>query len=232
VPQSCQPDHLEPNNTPDAAYGAAAGTYTGLTLCNGQTDYFSFQLNRGDDLGVDVNTDPFAEPTFTTRITDVNGVTLASGHLIASYVAPAQGLYLVGISTTDLEQFYDVTFLISQGTPCTDPYVANATAGQAFPLNQTTTLDGQICPGDQNWFSLPVPADAGVAVSLTDYDSQNGLLQLCLQLGATVFGCSEDLSTPSVSAPAAQVGGQTVLIQVEGSTNLIGNSYTLQAVFQ
>jgi hypothetical protein len=233
VSQACQPDRLGPNNTPDAAYGAAPGTYTGLTLCNGETDYFSFQLNRGDDLGVDVDTDPFAEPTFTTRITDVNGVTLASGHLIASYVAPAQGLYLVGISSTDLEQFYDVSFLISQGTPCSDPYVANASPSQAFPLNATTTVDdGQVCPGDQNWFSLPVPADAGVSVSLTDYDSQNGLLQLCLQEGTTVLGCSEDLTTPNVTATASQVGGTSVLIQVEGSTNLVSNSYTLQAVFQ
>lgn len=231
IPSTCQPDRLEPNNTPDAAYGAMAGTYDSLTLCNNQIDYFSFQLNRGDDLGVDVDTDPYAEPTFTTRITDVNGVVLASGHLIASYVAPTQGLYLVGISSTDQTQYYDVTFLLSQGTPCTDPYVANASAEQALPLNATTTVDGNICPGDQNWFSLPVPSGKGVSVSLVDYLSSSGLLQLCLYVGATQVGCSEDLNTPTVAAPAAD-GGQTVLIQVEGATNLISNSYTLQAVFQ
>jgi hypothetical protein len=239
VPRQCQPDRFEPNNTPDAAYPVTAGDYQALTLCNGETDYFALELSRGDELGVNVNADPFAEQTFTTSISNAGGLTLASGHLLASYVAPANATYYVGISSTDANETYDVTFLLSRGTPCDeDPYEPNDTPQEAWPLNATTTVDATICPGDSDYWAVPVPVGKGITVSLVNYLSQNGLLQLCLfapasgDAGSTQIGCSSDLTSPAVIGTAAQLGGQTALVQVQGGSSLVTNSYTLQVAFQ
>jgi len=41
------------------------------------------------------------------------------------------------------------------------------------------------------------------------------------------YGCSEE-TMPAVTATAAQVGGQTVVVRVAGSTERIANAYTLK----
>jgi hypothetical protein len=188
---------------------------------------------------VNVDADPFAEQTFTTAITNTAGQTLASGNLLVSYVATVDATYYVGISSTDNNEDYAVSFLLSRGTPCDeDPYWPNGTPQQAYPLNSTTSIDAVICPGDNDYWTLPVPSDAGVTVSLVNYISQDGLLQLCLfgpmsvDGGWPQIGCSSDLTTPAVSATSGQLGGQTALISVSGGNPLVSNSYTLQAVFQ
>ena len=233
VPRACQPDRYEPDNDQTHAFTVAPGQLTGLTLCPGDIDWYALSLSRGDQLGVNVDADPFSENTFSTVIKDGTGRTVAAGRLLVSYVAPAPARYFVVISTTDAFQPYDVSFLVSRGVPCDDdPHEPDDTAGQAVNLNASTTLDGMICPQDQDWVHLAVPAGQGVTVSLANYDSSKGLLRLCLLAddGVTSLGCSDDLS-PSVSAPAATVGGKGVYARVLGSTDRVSNAYTLQVAF-
>jgi hypothetical protein len=79
--------------------------------------------------------------------------------LLVSYVAPTPQKYYVVISTTDPFQTYDVTFLLSRGTPCDDDsHEPNDLSTQATALNTATQLDGAICPQDQDWFSASVPS--------------------------------------------------------------------------
>lgn len=76
---------------------------------------------------------------------------------------------------------------------------------------------------------MAVPAGKGVTASLINYDSGRGLLRLCLLSadGVTTLACSSDL-LPVVSAAAAAVGGQDVLVRVLGDSERIANSYTLK----
>jgi hypothetical protein len=228
VPRNCQPDRYEPNNDATVAYGISASRYTDLSLCLADVDYFSIALGRGDQLGVNIDADPFAEHTFTSVVKDSTGRTLSAGKLLVSYVAPAPATYYVAISTSDPYQPYDVTFLLSRGTPCDDDgYEPNDQPGQATPVNTASSLEGAICPQDQDHYAIVVPSGRGLTVSLTNYSQASGVLRLCLFDGATELGCSDDVA-PQVVAAAAQAEGKTLVARVVGGNDRVANSYTLK----
>jgi hypothetical protein len=231
VARDCQPDPYEPNNEAPQAFGAQAQRYTDLTLCLNDVDQFKLNLNRGDQLGVNLDADPFAENAFATLVKDASGRTVASGKLLASFVAPAAATYYVVISCTDPYQPYDATFLLSRGSPCDDDgYEPNDLPAQATAANSSSLLDGRICPQDQDHFRFAVPASQGVRISLVNYDSGSGLLRLCLIDGNTSLGCSEE-TAPVVTATSTQVAGKTLIGRVLGSSERTANSYTLKVEF-
>lgn len=233
IPRNCQPDVFEANDDRDSAKAVKTNTlHTGLTLCPNDLDYYAFTLSRGDQLGINIDADPFAESTFTTVVQDSTGRTLASGRLLTSYVAAAPDTYYVAISTSDAFQPYDVRFLLSRGTPCDDDgWEPNDLPTQAVPLNAAGVVDGVVCPQDKDHFTVTVPAGKGVQVSLTDYNSANGLLRLCLFDGATQLGCSEDVKSPLVAAPAETVAGKAVTARIDAADVRAANSYTLKVEF-
>ena len=231
VPRACQADRYEPNNAPTTAFGVSAQAYRDLTLCLNDQDWYSINLARGDQLGVNLDADPFSENVFSTFIKDDSGRTLASGKLLVSYVAPAAQKYYVSISTTDPFQLYDVTFLLSRGTPCDDDALEpNDSQSQPTALNTQTQIDGAICPQDQDWFRATVPAAQGLRASLINYSSANGLLRLCAFDGLTQLGCSED-PAPVVDVPAATAGGKQLTVRVVGSNDRTANAYTLKVEY-
>lgn len=227
VPKMCQPDRYEPNNDFGTAFGITNGTYRDLTLCPGDVDYYSFNLSRGDQLGVNLDADPFAENNFNTVVKDGSGRALAAGKLLVSYVAPANQKYYVVISTIDPFQPYDATFLLTRGTPCDDDLLEpNDLSSQATAVNQASLLEGAICPQDQDWFSVSVPANHALKVSLTNYDSSRGLLAVCAFDGATQLACNDD-PVPVLNVPATGAA-RTLLVRVQGSTDRLANTYSLK----
>jgi hypothetical protein len=231
--RACQSDRYEPNNDETKAFAVAPGPYRDLTLCPSDVDWYSIALARGDQLGVNVDADPFAENNFATLVKDSAGRTVAGGRLLASYVAPAPATYFVVISTTDPFQPYDVTFLKSRGIPCDDDaWESNDSATSPTVLNLSTQADGRVCPQDQDWFRATVPTGKGVNATLTNYAAGAGLLRLCVFQGdgTTMLGCSAELS-PVVHVAAAAVTGASVLVRVVGDTERIANSYTLSLEF-
>ncbi|NMO19128.1 hypothetical protein HPC49_28460 [Pyxidicoccus fallax] len=92
--------------------------HPGLTLCPGDADHFSIALERGDQLGVSVEADAFAEPAFSTTVRDASGTVLASGRFRVTHVATVTGTYTVRISSQGSEsRSYDVGFFLSRGPP-------------------------------------------------------------------------------------------------------------------
>ncbi len=234
IARDCQPDRYEPNNDETKAFGVSAGPYRDLTLCPGDVDWFSIALARGDQLGVNVDADPFSENNFATVVKDASGRNVAGGRFLVSYVAPVPATYFVVISTVDPFQPYDVNFLKSRGTPCDDDALEpNDSAAQAVLLNTSRQADGRICPQDQDWFRATVPTGAtNVRASLTNYVAGNGLLRLCLfkSDGSTLLACSSEAS-PAITAPVASLNGTSVVVRVVGDTERIANSYTLSLEF-
>jgi hypothetical protein len=232
VPKTCQLDRYEPNNSDTQAFNAAVGLYSKLTLCEGDVDWYALSLARGDRLGVNLDADPFAEDAFSTVIKDSAGRTVSSGRLLLSYVAPSAAKYFVVISSSDVFQPYDVTFLKSRGTPCDDDALEpNDAASQPTQLNVSRQADGVICPQDEDWFRVVVPANKGARAALSHYDSSKGLLKLCAfrSDAVTQLSCSA-ASTPEV-AVAAEVEEHALLIRVSGDTNRIANAYSLSLEF-
>jgi hypothetical protein len=153
--------------------------------------------------------------------------------LIVNYVATAPQTYLVAVSTTDPFQPYDISFLLSRGTPCDDDrYEPNDTPAQATSVNTASSLEGAICPQDKDHFKIAVPAGKTLKVSLVNYDASRGLLELCLlNSGATVpFVCSQDLM-PTASAAGPDAGSINVVARVAGTQDRTANTYTLKVEF-
>ncbi len=236
VPRACQPDRLEPNGTRAAAFGAVAQEYSGLTLCELDQDFFLLQLSRGDQLGLNIDADPFAESAFLSAILDSQGRVLATGKFTVSYVAPVVGSYYVRISTSDPTHVYDVTFLLSRGVPCDDDgNEPNDTSATAVPLQSSRLVDGRICPQDVDHFRFDISPEGGT-VTLSGFDVAQGALSLCLfELVAAADGgspnpvargCSDD-AAPAI--PIASAGStRTYLAQVKGQSDRAQNGYTLQ----
>jgi hypothetical protein len=186
-------------------------------------------LQRGDQLGVNVEGDPFAEFSFSTVILDGSGRVLASGRMLALFVAALPGTYTVRVSTLAPAQRYDVGFFLSRGTPCDDDrQEPNDTPVTAKPYVLGTVVDGVICPQDWDHFTLSVPEGRGARASLTNYSAASGLLRLCLFDGATELGCSEDPAGAVVSHPASTVGGKLLTARITGDAVHTTNGYTFQ----
>lgn len=231
VPRACQADRYEPNNDAATAFGVAATSYRDLTLCLNDQDWYALNLSRGDQLGVNLDADPFSENVFSTFIKDGTGRSLAAGKLLVSYVAPATQKYFVVVSTTDPYQPYDITFLLSRGTPCDDDALEpNDTQAQPTLVNASSLLEGAICPQDQDWFQVTVPSGKGLTASLVNYDAAKGLLRLCAFDGATQLSC-DDAAAPVVAVPAAQAAQKQLSVRVLGSTDRIANAYSLKVEF-
>jgi hypothetical protein len=231
VPRACQADRYEPDNDATTAFGVSAQSYRDLTLCLNDQDWYRLNLSRGDQLGVNLDADPFSENAFSTFIKDSTGRSLASGKLLVSYVAPAAQTYYVVVSSSDPFQLYDITFLLSRGTPCDDDALEpNDTQAQPTALNTQTQIDGAICPQDQDWFKVNVPASKGLTASLINYDASKGLLRLCAFDGVTQLGC-DDSTNPVVAIPSATAGNKQLTIRVIGSTDRVANAYTLKVEF-
>ncbi len=232
VPRACQPDALEPNDSPAAAFPVSASRYLDLTLCAGDVDHFTITLERGDQLGVNVEGDPFAESSFSTAILDASGRMLSSGWMLASFVAASPGTYSIRVSTSAPAQRYDLGLFLSRGTPCDDdrqePNDIPATAKLYTP---GMVVEGVICPQDQDHFTLSVPAGRGVRASLTNYSAASGVLRLCLLEGAVERGCSEESAGAIVSLPEAVVGGKTLTARITGDGARTTNGYTFQVEF-
>jgi hypothetical protein len=232
VPRACQPDTLEPNDSPATAFPVSASRYLDLTLCAGDMDHFALSLQRGDQLGVNVEGDLFAESSFSTVIQDASGRVLASGRMLASFVAASPGPYTIQVSTMAPPQRYDVGFFLSRGTPCDDDrQEPNDTPATATPYVSGTAVEGVICPQDLDHFSLSVPAGQGVRASLTNYAAASGLLRLCLLDGVTELGCSEDPAGAVVTLPAVSVGGKALTARITGDDARMTNGYTFQVEF-
>lgn len=232
VPRACQPDALEPNDSLAAAFPVNASRYLDLTLCAGDVDHFAIALQRGDQLGVNVEGDPFAESSFSTSILDSGGRMLSSGRMLASFVAASAGTYSIRVSTTAPAQRYDMGLFLSRGTPCDDDRLEpNDTPATAKPYTPGLAVEGIICPQDQDHFTLSVPAGRGVRASLTNYSAASGLLRLCLLEGAVERGCSEEPTGAIVSLPEAVVGGKTLTARITGDDARTTNGYTFQVEF-
>jgi hypothetical protein len=230
IPRSCQPDRFEPDEEISTARAMTPDLYPDLTLCTADVDVYAFNLARGDLIGVILYADPYAENTFTTLVQDAFGRTLASGKLVASYVASSPATYYVSISTTDAYQPYDVKFLLTRGIPCVDDvWEPNDFPTQATRVNTGELVDGAICPQDSDHFSVVVPSGNGLQASLGEYQPSGGLLRLCMFVEGIELRCSDD--PPSVTATGVEVGGKTVVVRVNAADPRVANGYTLLVEF-
>jgi hypothetical protein len=232
VPRLCQDDRLEPNDSLAQATGASLQTLANLNLCEADIDWFQVPLSRGDELGVSVEADPFAENTFRAQISEPSGRVVAKGKLLARYVATASQPYFVSIESSNVGQGYTLALLKSRGTPCDDDrFEPNDTKLQATVVNLTPRLDAELCPQDVDWFEVSIPAMATLTVSVENWPATPRQIRLCLSNDTVPSArpCQQAAQPKLILEPS--LVAQKVKIEVTAADARSAGAYRLQLEF-
>ena len=236
----CAPDAYEPaNHTLAGAAAIGPGPdiqVQDLTLCGGESDYFSFAMLQGDLVQVVVQADPLAAQTFDTALLDPQGRVLASSDLVVNGQADADGTFAVRIHSTDPEQPYGLRVSIdhTEGSCQNDAFEPNDTVPQATHAAPPGLPTLAICAGDHDWFSIDVPAGLGLSVSETSDPTLGDLdLDVYASDGTTLLGRSATArAAETVTLGAAAAGGARVYARVQGGDVRATNQYGLSVSYQ
>src|SRR5438270_11108107 len=147
-----------------AAAKVLPGSYPQLTLCGGEEDWFSVDLQSGDTVQIVSDADPLG--SFDLQLLDASGALLEEGHVAVERIAGSSGTYFVRARTNDAAAFYGLRVQVAHGTACAhSPVEAHPTAQQALSLGPGPSYDFAVCPGEATWFALRAGAGQGVDVT-------------------------------------------------------------------
>jgi hypothetical protein len=230
-PGSCQPDRWEPNDQRADAKQLAAGTFSGMTLCNREQDWYSLTMARGDRLDVFVDADPMLDGLLETRLLDAQGRVLVYGSLALDRTVAANGTYYLELQSTDSWVLYGLRLSISKGVPCDDDrFEPNDYKSMATSLNSAGEVDGlTICGPDVDYYFVRPPAGQGARIELHQEPTEGDLDLLVLAPdGVTELGRSETLEpVESVEIPAAQAPEDGLIVRVGSDDDRAHASYYL-----
>ncbi|MBI5543976.1 MAG: hypothetical protein HY901_08825 [Deltaproteobacteria bacterium] len=236
VPRACQPDRFEPNPAMSQAHEIASGDYPSLTLCDGEQDWFSVRLTRGDRFNVFVDADPLFQDVMDTRLLDAQGQALAEGALALDKTVSEDTTYYLRLRADDAFVEYGLRVGISRGTPCDeDRFHPNGNAASAASLHEQGEYDKlTLCGLEQDWFRLDVPAGKGVRVEL-HYVPTEGAADLLIHdvVTGTQLGKS-DVTAPvqPVEIAAEAISGGQVFVVVASLDDRANAEYYLRVVYQ
>ncbi len=184
VQAGCEPDLAEPNDSPGEAEPLAAGRTDDLRLCEGDIDWFSVTLVRGDRLMVIVQTDFLASQRFQTVLFDPAAEqVLQEDSLLIDYTVDSAGDYLLRTQTLDPRADYDLIVYVSRGIPCDDDdYEPNDDFTQAAVLDAGVHTGLAVCPRDEDWFVVERSPQQRLVVTM-EHPAANGQLDLDLLAG-------------------------------------------------
>lgn len=180
--QACRADAFEPNGSPYEANGqvqrAAAlppGVHEGLFACLGDDDWYAVRLAAGERLEVTINftardgdldlalyaPDGVTQIAASAGLQDVERVTLARAAMAGDY------LVRVNLRGRDAAvNTYRMTVTVQSADACED----DAFEPNGGPMNAGLLPDGRhdlaLCPGDEDWFRVPIVAGNTVAIDL------------------------------------------------------------------
>jgi hypothetical protein len=212
-----------------------AGDYPGLTLCDGEQDWFSVKLSRGDRLDVFVDADPLFQYVVDTRLLDQTGRALAQGALALDHTVSADATYFLRLQASDPFVDYGLRLTISRGTPCDDDrFEPNDQAASATALHDQGDYDKlTLCGLDQDWFLLDVPSGDGLLAEL-HYQPTEGAADLFVYSpdGLTLLGRNSSTATvESVRVDPAAITSPQVLLQVASTDERAHAEYWLHLAY-
>ncbi|MGI5862810.1 MAG: PPC domain-containing protein, partial [Myxococcales bacterium] len=233
LPRTCQPDRLEPNDDMGSAEPIAAGSYSQLTLCDHEQDWFSLELSRGDRVDVFVDANPLLEGALDARMLDAAGRTLSTGRLALSCTVADEGTYYLRMQSTDLWVEYGLRLSVSRGAPCDfDRFEDNDDPSAATVLPQAGDYDGlTICGTDQDFFALTVPPGAGARIELQHVPSEGDLDLFALTAdGAIELARSATVAAvEAIELPASEIPEDgRILVKVASEDSRARSTYLLR----
>jgi hypothetical protein len=239
-PIGCAADRYEPGNHTQAT-AAAIGpgpviVLNDLTLCGGESDYFSLAMLQGDLIQVVVEGDPLASQTYLTEVLSPAGRVLGSGDLAANAQADTDGTFALRIHSSDLLQRYGLRVTVDHtASSCqNDAFEPNDTAGQATHVSPPGLSTLAICAGDRDLFSIDVPGGLGLEVS-ESADMTGGDLRLDLLAadGVTVLAAGPASGfNKRLFLGADAAGGKRIFARVQGGDPRSENQYSLAVAYR
>jgi len=228
--RTCQPDRFERNDTVSAAKELPVARQDGLTLCEGEEDWFSVTLARGDRLDVFIEVDPLLETQLTASLQDPTGRTLAAGALALGYVAALDGAHKLALKSQGASFEYALRPLLSTGTPCDfDRLEPNEDPGSASVIALGSHAALTLCPKERDFYEIAVPEGRGVKVEVEHRPTEVNLDLRAYDLSGTVIGESAtSASIETLELSAAQAPGK-VRVEVFARDGRTQGSYLLKA---
>ncbi len=174
VPATCAADLFEPNDSVLAATPVRTEGSINATLCANERDHYLFDVAPGDGVEVTVAYPATEAPPVVELLTAAGvapAVVTASGGTVKAVLekmpaGPARLVVRIGGSATPNGLAYSLSVTaIGGGTCANDAREPDDTVGQARPASPGV-YDGTVCPGDQDWLLVDVPADERVVASL------------------------------------------------------------------
>lgn len=226
--RACLPDLDDPNGTQELATPLGNGERKNLVACEGEEKWYRFSLLEGDRISVVIDADFLTTDGFDAQFRTEDGSVLQSSlHEIKTIVSQA-GEYFLRIRTRSGRVHYALNVLISRGVPCkNDNLEPNDTSPQAKALGQGAHQGLVICPGDVDWFVIPLPAGKGIEASMAQAGGGNLELQLYDSNAESLLGSDTGTSAEKrVSAPRLQ--GDRAYLKVEASNKRTESVYGLE----
>ena len=251
-PPPCDDDGYEDNDVCAAAKPLVAGTYSDLQVCSGDDDWFSFQLEPGDVLTVDLQF-THAQGDVDIKVFDTDCSTQlavsnsSSDDEHVTITAPASGTYAVRVyGHNGAQNSYDMSVTIvstgmtatptptstvtptaTQIPPCTDDgYEDNDTCVSARPVGAATYRNLQVCSGDADWFGFQLNDGDILTIDLLFSDDLGDLdLKLFDRDCVTqLYGSTSSSDNEQIVATAS--GGGTYSARIYGHAGA-QNSYDM-----
>jgi hypothetical protein len=162
----CIADSYEDNDTSSAASALTDGSYSGLTTCPSDSDWYSVALVSGDILQVDAtfvdadgDLDLFLYDTAGNLVDSSESGT--NNETLGPYTAPTAGNYLIeailfasGDGGSTLGNSYDLDIDVTLAPCVSDSYEANNSLSAAAPISTGFTSNLTACSGDDDWYSI------------------------------------------------------------------------------
>ena len=235
-------DLFEDNDDFGSAAALGVGSWSALTLCDGDMDYYAIDLLAGDYVTVDVD---FlnAEGDVDIRLLDASENTLTSstsvgdGESIERAIA-TDGTYVLQVllygDNGDVGQSYDLAVEVGDAPevpgpePCPiDALEENDTDADASAVAIGETIDLTVCSDDEDWYAIDIAAGLELTVDLLFLDEEGDIdLKVVAPDGTTsTSGSVSDDESVTLTAVAGTYLVRAYLYADGGS--LTGNDYDL-----
>jgi hypothetical protein len=233
----CPTDTFEPNDSDTDPAPVSPGTYTGLSACSSDDDFYAIDLLAGDIFSVDALFS-HADGDIDIALLDSGGAPIddsitTDDNESLSYTVGADGTYFVVVNLAadfgDLGNGYTLLLATSSSVCEPDDLEPNDDLGSAVLLAPDVYDELTACSSDEDWYELNLPVGASLDLTVFHafaegdidvvlYDDAQGILGS----GATI----NDDETISLTTPYSGVYFvQVVLVSDTGA--LPGNPYTL-----
>jgi hypothetical protein len=218
TPPQCEDDANEPNDDIASARTLAPGIAENLHVCPGDEDWYAVALNAGDDIRVSMG--------FTHADGDLDLLLFRPGvdEAIASSRSrtddeevgfsdvPESGLYLIQVvgAAPDADNDYFLLIDRTQGmNDCNDDAGEENDNREQARLIEEGSLNGTICPGDEDWYAVHVNAGGAISALIEFTNAQGNLDLEVLNPEGEVVGSStnDDADTETVEVSEVEQSG-------------------------